>query len=66
MSDPQPDRLKPRPRRAQPLQPDMPGRASDSAPSPQPDSDLDIERESLRKLKEQSDTARENNSQGFD
>jgi len=36
MSDPQPDKLKPRPRRAEPLQPDKPTSGGDSMPPEQP------------------------------
>lgn len=66
MSDPQPDRLKPRPKRAEPLQPDRPGRGTRSEPAGGQPPDADAQRDSVREQKERSDTARDNNSQGFD
>jgi len=39
MSNPQPDHLEPRPRRANPIQPDRPAGADDTEPTPAPAAD---------------------------
>jgi hypothetical protein len=65
VSDPQPEQLKPRRPRAEPLQPDLPVRGTDSGPR-DGEPDDDVAQDSLRKHKEQSDTAVQNNRRGFD
>jgi hypothetical protein len=68
MSDPQPARLKKVPRRAEPLQPDRPGRGD--APASKKDDETHSANttatRSARKLREQGEAARKNVSQGYD
>jgi hypothetical protein len=60
MTDPKPATLRPRPRRAQPLQPDLPGRGQkvedDDSPADEPAAD---------QQKEQSETALDNVRDGY-
>ena len=65
MSDPQPDRLKPRPRRAEPLQPDKPG-SGDAAPQTPQESADELEQAAAAKQREQTNTALENTRNGYD
>jgi len=68
MSDPQPARLKKVPRRAEPLQPDRPGRGR-AAASTEDDRINSANRtatRSARKLREQGEAAHKNVSQGYD
>jgi len=70
MSDPQPARLKPRPRRAEPLQPDVPGSGDSAAPTPAESADpakvAEAQEEAeTAKLLEQARTAHENTRDGY-
>lgn len=64
MSDPQPDRLKPRPPRAAPLQPDQPFRDDSAEPAPQ-DAELERERAAEARRREQAQTALDNTRNGY-
>ncbi len=65
MSDPQPVRLKPRPRRAAPLQPDKPG--SGDGPQQTPgQSEEELAQAAVAKQIEQARTALENTRNGYD
>jgi hypothetical protein len=68
MSNPQPDRLKKRPRRAAPLQPDNPGSGAETidAPDTTTPASPSTEQKSAEQLKRQSETARQNVSEGYD
>lgn len=67
MSDPQPDRLKPRPRRADPLQPDRPGSGQDQTEAPDPAAaDAAESADSAQRQKKQSEDALDNVSKGYD
>ena len=62
MSDPQPDAIKPRPPRAEPLQPDRPGSGDGSLPAGNgKPADADLER-----ARTQSETAEKNVREGYD
>ena len=75
MSDPQPDKLKPRPPRAEPLQPDRVNSGDDQVPAPpggSGDSGANADRPgesgaegSAQRQKDQSDAARRNTSEGY-
>lgn len=65
MTNPQPDRLKPPPRRAEPLQPDKPGSGSEQVEQTSEDAEQ-LSRESARKQKQQSDIALDNAKNGYD
>lgn len=62
MSDPQPDRLNKKPPRAEPLQPDRPGRGNDTDPA----SADRVDEESIEKERERNETAHENTRKGYD
>lgn len=65
MSNPQPDRLKPAPRRAEPLQPDNPGQG-DATLAPPEKSAEQVAEKAAKKVKEQNETAHENVRKGYD
>ena len=64
MSDPKPERSKPRPRRAAPLQPDRPGSGAGFEPRPE-DFPEELEQAAADKRREQAETANENTRNGF-
>lgn len=64
MSDPQPDRLKTRPRRAAPLQPDKLGRGNGTLPAAD-EAAAELERAAAAKQREQTDAAHENTRKGY-
>ena len=64
MSDPQPDRLKPRPPRAAPLQPDQPGSGDGALQTPDETAD-EIAEAAAAKQAEQTKTALENTRNGY-
>ena len=64
MSDPQPDRLKPRPPRAAPLQPDKPGSGADALQTPEKSADQ-LAEAAAAKQREQTQTALENTRNGY-
>ena len=64
MSDPQPDRLKSRPPRAAPLQPDKPGSGADAQQTPE-ESAKKLEEAAAAKQREQMETAHENTRNGY-
>ncbi len=66
MSDPQPDRLKKRPTRAEPLQPDRPGSGDDQLDPADPAAQHDEISRSAKQQKEQTDAAIKNVSEGYD
>ena len=61
MSDPQPDKLKPKPRRAEPLQPDLPGRGTSTESA----SDEQLDQAATEKQHERNETAIENTRKGY-
>lgn len=65
MSNPQPARLKPRPKRAEPLQPDKPGSGSDVVPTDDAAAKKLADVAAAKQL-EQLKTARENTRDGYD
>lgn len=60
MSDPQPDKLKKKPARAEPLQPDLPGRGNSTDPAAD-----NADEAAADKQREQSETAHENTREGY-
>jgi len=69
MSDPQPSHLKQKPRRAEPLQPDNPGRGDSTEPSEADPPNVPADKtskESADRLREQAETAQKNVSEGYD
>lgn len=66
MSDPQPDRLKKKPARAEPLQPDRPARGGDTAPPGGARDEVAAAEAAAERAREQADTALKNNTQGRD
>ena len=65
MTNPQPDRLRPKPRRAEALQPDQPGQGT-SKPKRPVDSPQTREKAASKKQKAQTDAALENVREGYD
>ena len=64
MIDPKPERLKPHPRRAAPLQPDLPGSGAGLEQTPE-ESPAELEQAAADKRREQAETAHENTRNGF-
>ena len=64
MSDSKPERLKPRPRRAAPLQPDRPGSGAGLEKTLEK-SPEELEQAAADKRREQAETAHENTRNGF-
>lgn len=64
MSDLQPDRPKLRPRRAEPWQPDLPGRGTDAQKSREQAAEAS-EQAAVEKRQEQAKTALENTRNGY-
>ena len=65
MSDPQPARLKPRPKRAEPLQPDKPASGTGTVSTTDPAAQKLAEAAADKKQLEQVKTAHENTRDGY-
>ncbi|MDP9043919.1 MAG: hypothetical protein M3O01_03845 [Pseudomonadota bacterium] len=66
MSDPQPTKLRKRPARAEPLQPDRPGSGDDSETATPDEPSGGAEQRAAADAKKQADAALKNVSEGYD